>query len=97
MEKINFYTRVLIALRFLWNIFAPITLLFLTIIDVITEGFPGYIKYIYLMSLFMFILGIFFIFVTLKYLKNIDKSYFQLVYTIYNFVLFLFFIVIYWG
>lgn len=76
MEKIDNKFKILIFLRFLWNIFAPVILVSLSIIDVITEGFPDYIKNIYLLLLFMFIGGIFFIFVTVKYLKNIDKSYF---------------------
>lgn len=76
MEKIDNKFKILIFLRFLWNIFAPVILVSLSIIDVITEGFPDYIKNIYLLLLFMFIGGIFFIFVTVKYLKNIDTSYF---------------------
>ncbi len=88
MEKINVFTILLIALRFLWNIFAPVTLVFVSINDFITDGISDCIKNINLVVLFMFILGVFFVFVTWKYLKNIDKSYFQLVYTICNFALF---------
>lgn len=60
MEKIDNKFKILIFLRFLWNIFAPVILVSLSIIDVITEGFPDYIKNIYLLLLFMFIGGIFF-------------------------------------
>lgn len=88
MEKINVFTILLIALRFLWNIFAPVTLVFVSINDFMTNGISDCIKNINLVVLFMFILGVFFVFVTWKYLKNIDKSYFQLVYTICNSVLF---------
>ncbi len=88
MEKINIFTKFLIALRFLWNIFAPVTLVFVSINDFMTNGISDCIKNINLVVLFMFILGVFFVFVTWKYLKNIDKSYFQLVYTICNSVLF---------
>lgn len=89
MEKINVFTILLIALRFLWNIFAPVTLVFVCINDFMTSGISDCIKNINLVVLCMFILGVFFVFVTWKYLKNIDKSYFQLVYTICNSVLFL--------
>ncbi len=88
MEKINVFTILLIALRFLWNIFAPVTLVFVSINDFMTNGISDCIKNINLVVLFMFILGVFFVFVTWKYLKNIDKSYFQLVYTICNSALF---------
>ena len=74
MEKINVFTILLIALRFLWNIFAPVTLVFVSINDFITDGISDCIKNINLVVLFMFILGVFFVFVTWKYLKNIDKS-----------------------
>lgn len=59
MEKIDNKFKILIFLRFLWNIFAPVTLVFVSINDFMTNGISDCIKNINLVVLFMFILGIF--------------------------------------
>ena len=90
MEKINIFTKFLIALRFLWNISIPLALsIYLTFYNMIRD-LPSYIfKIIFLCLTTM---GIFCIFITIKYLKDTDKGFFQLGYTISNIVLLFFFV-----
>ncbi len=87
----NIFIKLLIGVRFLWNVSMGLLLsLFLSVYNII--HFPHFILVLVFSG--NLLLGMFLIFTTYKFLADFDKGYYQLGWTINNFILLLLFFVV---